>query len=152
LVPFRHPNLEISHTRPRPESETRRMIPAKPEIQDGHAGGSILDRAISVRFFRITRSDRQQIPFFERLLQIQATAEDQRTQRISDVDYWFDKITSNGNIISGRFCRVQSTNLPPRVSHTRRLEPLGVGEIGPNTVWQFDGTLAYWRLKPSRTG
>ena len=111
-----------------------------------------MDRAISVRFFRITRSDRQKTPFFERLLQIQATAEEQRAQQMSDVDFWFDKMTINGNVFSGRFCRVQSTNLPPRVSHARRLEPLGVGEIGPNTIWQFDGTLAVLAIETIKNG
>ena len=115
-------------------------------------GRSILDRAISVRFFRIIRSGQQETPFFERLLQIHATAADQRTQQINGIDFWCDKITRNGNIVSGRFCRVQSTNLPPRVSRNRRLEPLGVGEIGPHTIWQFDGTLAVLAIETIRNG
>jgi hypothetical protein len=115
-------------------------------------GRSILDRAISVRFFRIIRSGQQETPFFERLLQIHATAADQRTQQINGIDFWCDKITRNGNMVSGRFCRVQSTNLPPRVSRNRRLEPLGVGEIGPHTIWQFDGTLAVLAIETIRNG
>lgn len=111
-----------------------------------------MDRAISVRFFRVTRSERQETPFVERLRQLNAIPEGNRVRTINDVDFWCDKIRVNENTVSGRFCRAQSTNLPPRVSRERRLEPLGVGEIGPNTVWQFDAAWSVLAIEVTRNG
>jgi hypothetical protein len=68
------------------------------------------------------------------------------------MDFWIDKIDINDRVILGRFCRTQINNLPPRVSESRTLEPLGVREIGQTTIWQYDGELSVMAIEVSRNG
>jgi hypothetical protein len=111
-----------------------------------------LEKAVSVRYFQIMRSARQDTPFFQRLVQLHSVPEGERLRQIADVPYWIDKINLNGNVISGRLCRVQSNNLPPQASVDGRLLPLGVRAIGPNTVWQFHGKLGVLAIETTRNG
>lgn len=111
-----------------------------------------MEKAVSVRFFRITRSAQQDTPFFERLVHVHNTLEGQRLRQIADVPYWIDKTNRNENLISGRLCRVQSNNLPPQASEDGRLLPLGVRAIGPNTIWQFHGDLSVLAIETTRNG
>jgi hypothetical protein len=111
-----------------------------------------LEKAVSVRFFRITRGVHQSTPFFERLVQLNDRPEVDRIQQIAEVPHWIDKVKRNGEIISGRLCRIQSNNLPPQASEDGKLLPLGVRAIGPNTVWQFNGNLGVLAFEMTRNG
>lgn len=112
----------------------------------------VLEKAISVRFFRIARKARQETPFFDRLLQLHAVPDAERVRVIADIPYWADKTVRNGNMISGRLCRVQSNNLPPQALPDGKLLPLGVRAIGPNTIWQFYGPLSVMAVETTRNG
>jgi hypothetical protein len=109
-------------------------------------------KAVSVRFFRIVRKQRQEVPFFERLAQVHGTPQSDRVQEIEEVLYWVDKTLQNGNLISDRLCRLQSNNLPPQALPDGRLLPLGVRAIGPNTVWQFHRDLSVLAIETTRNG
>jgi hypothetical protein len=111
-----------------------------------------LEKAVSVRFFRITRSAQQDMPFFARLGQILDKPDSERVRQIAGIPYWIDKTTRNDSVIAGRLCRVQSNNLPPQASEDGKLLPLGVKAIGPNTIWQFHGDLAVLAIETTRNG
>jgi hypothetical protein len=111
-----------------------------------------LDKTIAVRFYRISRGQRQEMPFLQRLTEISAVPEGQRLRQIADVDFWLDKMTVNATEASGRLCRIQSNHLPPKALAGGRLEPLGVPAIGLNTIWRFDGVLGVLGIEASRNG
>jgi hypothetical protein len=111
-----------------------------------------LDKTVAVRFYRITRSARQEMPFLQRLAEITAIPEGQRIRRVADIDFWIDKMSINTAVASGRLCRTQSNHLPPKALAGGRLEPLGVPAIGLNTVWQFDTSLSVLAIEASRNG
>ena len=115
--------------------------------------GAPLDKSILVRFFRITASAHTQgVPFSQRFAEIRAVPEAQRVRQILDIDFWMDNIAVNNNVSTGRFCRSQTSYLPPQALPGGRLMPLGVPAIGHNAIWQYEADLSVIAIESTRSG
>jgi hypothetical protein len=111
-----------------------------------------LDRHIIVKFFRVLSGNRVREPLAEKLRLI-APLNQARATRIHDgVPFWCDKIVDGNTYIAGRFCRKQSTNLPPKAPATGGLEPLGVGSLGRTVAWLYHPETSVIAIEATREG
>ena len=111
-----------------------------------------MDRTITVKFFRIVGAARQTEPFINRIRYLQRIPEAKRVMDLGGIPFWVDKMTANGEITTGRFCRRQSENLPPRAPPEGGLAPLGIPQIGQTTAWLYSSRYAIMAIETSRNG
>jgi len=97
-----------------------------------------MDKWVCVKFYRIIKGKGANEPFSSHIEAVHKISEQQRERVIDHVPYWIDKIKNDAGLWSGRFCRKQSGNLPPRAEEGIQLAPLGVPAIGQTAAWIYD--------------
>ena len=115
-------------------------------------GSRRVDKTTTVKFYRVVQGRGAQMPFSAVLEQLHAIPEAERELEIEEQPFWVDKLSSRGNYWEGRFCRRQSTNLPPRAPKGGGLQKLGVENIGPNTVWRYFSDYSVLAIEAARNG
>jgi hypothetical protein len=111
-----------------------------------------MDRVVRVKFFRIVGAARQTEAFVKRLRHLQTIADTHRVTDLDGVPFWVDKLSATGDTMTGRLCRRQSENLPPRAPAEGGLVPLGIPQIGHTTAWLFNSRYAVMAIEASRNG
>jgi hypothetical protein len=118
----------------------------------GSRGECFLDKSISIRFYRVTGAGHHDVPFLQRLAQINAIPRGQRVHQISDLDFWMDQIVINGTTATGMLGRRQSNHLPPRAMPDGSLLPLGIPSIGHTAIWQYESNISVMAIEVMRNG
>jgi hypothetical protein len=111
-----------------------------------------LDRSVTAKFYRIVSGRGSAGPFIEHLRFVNASTPDDRIRMIGDIPFWIDKMDIGSVVASGRFCRKQNTNLPPKALAKAELVPLGIPEIGLTVAWRYDANLSVIAIESSRAG
>lgn len=111
-----------------------------------------MDKFITAKFYRIEARQGASEPFSSKLEILHQTEEDQRCHNIDGVPFWIDNLEHNQDYWTGRFCRKQSSNLPPKATSDTQLVPLGVNAIGQTSAWAYDPELSILVFEANRGG
>ena len=111
-----------------------------------------MDRLVTVKFFRILSGQGSKKPFLNILIELSKASAASKRKTMYGLNLWCDKITAKGTMISGRFCREQTENLPPKVGQTGELESLGIKCLGQTVVWRYDAAYSVIAIEVARNG
>lgn len=111
-----------------------------------------MDKYVTLKFYRVEQGRGAREPFSEVLGRLQSVDEANRERIFEGVPFWIDKLVEDQGIWCGRFCRKQSSNLPPKALAGTNLVPLGVGSIGQTAAWRYHAGLSVLVFEANRGG